>query len=284
MTYRKPADVTYTQMAMYFDEHIGDSDRNDDILFQYLYHLFYMLASKARYFPKFDDYDAFAIYAATRIYLRAINQADDPKSTRKIKSILNYIKSVLYPLKVDFQKESYDEIINPEVDDRIDSHNLEGKLHASIQADYNADLVREVKEAMKQLPKYVEAVVNNTPYRDDPVTVRRLYISVLLTFLDSITITEKDSDRIKARENRGLNADTLMMNILENEKENKGTVWRLNSSMSNYISVLTNRVKNKFSKELVELTQYFKLSEKDLHNIMMSAYNTDPRDNNMEEN
>ena len=64
MTYNKPPNMTYTAMCIYFDNNIYTSDRDDNILYQYLYHICYMLACKSRYFRNYEDYDDFALYAS----------------------------------------------------------------------------------------------------------------------------------------------------------------------------------------------------------------------------
>ena len=93
MQYTKPANLTYTDLCIYFDNNIYKKDRNDFLLFEYLYHIVLMLASKARYFRDFEDYDEFAIFGATRVYLRYpnIENLDTYDETRK-----NQISAKLY--------------------------------------------------------------------------------------------------------------------------------------------------------------------------------------------
>lgn len=52
MTYKMPRGVTYTEMAIYIDNHIRDERRDECLIFEYLYHLSYMLARKGSYFHK----------------------------------------------------------------------------------------------------------------------------------------------------------------------------------------------------------------------------------------
>lgn len=283
-TYNIPTGLTFTKMAMYFDEHLNDKERDDGLLYQYVYHLVYMLARQKNYFQEHTDYDAFALYAATKIYLRAINQPseDSDSQTKPIKSILNYTKAVLYPLKVDFQKETYEEIINPNIDNRINGDKLLNNIHNAIQSDYQWGLFEEIFSQLESLPRYIEEVVQESPYKNDVLTARRLYMSILISFLKGITISNPGLEKVKRREDKNLKTDDVVLKMLEKERENSTTVWRLKDSMLNYVEVLTNKVRKKFGQDLIELSQSFLLDDAELESVVMSAYQGDSRDNNEE--
>jgi len=95
--FTKPAGMKYTDMCIYIDKHMHDPDRDNETIFKYIYLLASMLASKARYFYNADEYDDFAYYFACSVFKR---MADDNKN--KIKSVLNYMKSVIYFRKTDY--------------------------------------------------------------------------------------------------------------------------------------------------------------------------------------
>lgn len=275
MTYNKPPGMRYVDMAIYFDENIGKPDRDDERLFQYLYHLFYMLSSKAKYFHLYEDYDEFALYAATTVYMRAIKPAP-PGEDRPIKSILNYSKAVLYPLKVTFMREAFEERIDPEVDDRFDTHMLSDNLAASIETDYNVEMAKDFITYFKELPKHIQKVVSETPYKNDPVMSRRLYISILLTFMKSITLSNSDIKKVKRRDKRGQEIDNYKVKILEKEKDINATTWRIDPNLANYINLLTNKVRKSFGEDLADIRQSYVLDEDELKAIMMSVYNAPP--------
>ena len=62
-------------------------------------------------FQKFEDYDGYAFYAANRLYLAIKNnlknqgQTIKGKDVKPIKSCLNYTKTLLYPMKVDYLRD-----------------------------------------------------------------------------------------------------------------------------------------------------------------------------------
>ena len=113
MIFVKPKDVTYTEMCIWIDHNAYEENCDDELLYQYLYFIAIMLAHKAEYFNKVKDYEDFALYMASQTFYRLRNpkqfQTDgdgNPKMAR-VKSVLNYMKSTLYPRKVDFQQQYY---------------------------------------------------------------------------------------------------------------------------------------------------------------------------------
>ena len=118
MIYEMP-DMRYVDMCIYIDntaykENLTEEEQNT--IFQYLYFVSYMLASKAKFFAKAEYYDDFAIYCATNVFLRLRNpkqfeydEEGNPK-LKRVKSVLNYIKKTIDPRRVDFQQQFYTQI------------------------------------------------------------------------------------------------------------------------------------------------------------------------------
>ena len=102
MMYEKPKDIRYTDMCIYIDTHIYTDSYDESLVYQYLYHLLLMIASKSKLFNRSCYYDDFAIFGATRLYLRLTNKkqfevdASGTPRMKKIRSILNYIHKVIY--------------------------------------------------------------------------------------------------------------------------------------------------------------------------------------------
>ena len=68
-------------------------------------------------FTDFQDYDMYAFYSANRLFFalrkNQLNQGKTIKGKliRPIKSCLNYTKALLYPMKIEYQRESFREVI-----------------------------------------------------------------------------------------------------------------------------------------------------------------------------
>ena len=79
-----------------------------DKAFTYMYLLAYMLSCKAKYFKNIDDYDGFAYFLAYSTYSRY-----QDKNKKPIKSVLNYMKSIMYFRKLTYDRETFCEVIDP---------------------------------------------------------------------------------------------------------------------------------------------------------------------------
>ena len=103
-------------------------------------------------FNNFQDYDPYAFYAANRLYFALkknyINQGKTIKGKliRPIKSCLNYMKALLYPMKIEYQNETFREIISEEfVSKKFDSFTFKEQMR-----DETSDLSRRLNDLMKR--------------------------------------------------------------------------------------------------------------------------------------
>lgn len=248
MTYTKPLDVTYTQMAIWIDEHVYTKNVDESLLYEYLYHLSNMLAGQASYFSTALEYDHFALYSASRLFQRLYNpkqfELDDNQQPKmkQIKSILNYIKKVIYPYKVDFEMEFSIENKNMDViqvgsfdlgSHMIESASLFDRLEFSVSIDSIASIVRS---HLKKIPK-----------RKNSSEWTNIYLSCMLTLLDSITLTRAMLSKYDALK---LKKEEYLDSVYEELRYQKPTLYHLPDSMSNYIRVLVNELRHVLASEL----------------------------------
>ena len=97
MIYPKPKDMKYTDMSKYFDENFWSDNTNDDLCYKYLYLIFDMLAHTKSMFHLYSDYQNFALFSATTIYMRFLKKKKNGQP--RVKSVLNYCKATVKHLK-----------------------------------------------------------------------------------------------------------------------------------------------------------------------------------------
>lgn len=275
MTYKKNPNMKYTDMCIYFDANIYKADRDDNILYQYLYHVCYMLASKGRYFKYFEDYDIFALYSSTRLYLRypSKDKCADTPPEKKIKSILNYTKATIYPLKVDYQRENFAQ--TRIYGDKGQMESLVNITKQYIQKNYSHGIVETLFDTFKTLPEIIRNRIKDTPYKNDILVSKRLYMSCLLTFINSMTLS---NDKIKKISNKRNIADKedLYIKSLQRERQDAVMTWHLDDSFKDYVRVLTNKIRRDIENEIANTQKSFSLTDSELEGIMTTAvYNTD---------
>lgn len=291
-TFHKPSKMKYTDMAIYIDAHLKDiveADVNWEIeakVYEYIYHIIYALSYKAGFFTNMSYYDEFALYGASELYMSMRRKQSNAGQTVKgkivkpIKSSLNYIKSVLYPLKVNFQRQNFGTVINPALENQ-DTAELEASLKESIQQQYSKPKKECFEQAVRQFPNLIEKVVKSTPFRDDPLISKRIYISVQLTLLYEVTLPTKFKKKMDKKPEWNSKDLKKYINAFR-VNQDKAILWHIDENWDNYIKLLVVKVKKEFSKELEYYMHADELTEEELNNILKSAYGLSQMTNNLE--
>lgn len=280
----KKAKNLHARMAVYFDANIYKpaEERNDTLLFQYLYHIIYMLACTKKYFNSFVEYDQFAMFMATRLYMRYIN----PKHTEKcgkIKSVLNYCKALIGHNKVDFQRETFMEIFGARLDGQDDGSgelyraDMEDALQSAHVNSHGID--EEVLDAILELPKDVRKSVAETPYREGDPIRHRLEVSTLISVLNSVTLSNRSEAKLRAA--AGTSGETaLKESLYEAERADCVVLWRLGEEYHNMVALLVAKARRMASDSIGRIRGSMELNSEDLNAVILSAYGNVLRDNN----
>ena len=272
MIYKKPPNVSYTDMAIAIDTHIRDESFDKELLFEYMWHLFYILAVKGKFFNSGRDYDDYALYAATQLYFRYQRERDGSGSRKlePIKSCLNYIKKVLYPLKVNYQKEYFEHVIREE-DARVEYTSNLRELREERARETARGIMRvEYEQYLRSISQTVKFVLSSTPYQKDKVMMHKLYVSCMLTLIKTITMRNDNKERLQKRVNRTLPVEELVDQIYEDESHDNVVLFHLGKEFGNYISVLTVKIRKEIAKDLRSIVGSFEPSEQVIKDILLS--------------
>lgn len=263
MIYKKPKDTSYTDMCIYIDNHIYE-EYDESLVFEYLYHLAKMLAIKHKYFHSAGDYDNFAIYVASAMFLRLTTE----KSLPKVKSVLNYMKSVIYPLKVDFQKSEYSQVVSKDSYVEELNYNFNSILSRSISSLDISDFGITLLDVGATCRKFLSTI----PYDKNSSIWMNIYISVLLTFLDSVTLRNKSKRRLNHLDDTNFLKDYHIDNFYEEERSGDPILYHLPEHMKNYISVLSRQLRAIIAKDLCDILQTKVYSDYDLTRYSLSEF------------
>ena len=267
MLYTKNDDKRYTMMCKEFDEEFPRPDRDDNKLYRYLYLIFYMLACKENFFQtNFANYDKYAQFAATTIYVRFLKKLEHGE---RVKSILNYANASMRFLKTMYQNEEFATIISPE--QGVDTTKLSASIHDSIVADYSDGLVEDMERTLCSIGDVINDVLDDTQFANNELTRHRLYISCMLTLLNSITLP-RDSSLLKSRGRNKNTNDTLFIEALSREREKPTIMWNLNDNLSNQVKVIVNKVRKDLSENINEVSKDHTLPDDVVDLILSNAY------------
>lgn len=260
MLFKKPPDITYTQMAIYIDEHVYTEDCDQQLIFEYLYHLARMLAVQTCSFRTEKDYDDFSVFFASGVFMRLTNpkqnrinpKTGEPKMKR-VKSVLNYMKHTLYPRKVDFQQEFFAQV---DVDvPEINSLKVPTYTFAN-QLAFNAEKLMSVEFdcCVGNIPETIKAFLKKIPYRYKSKEWNNIYISCLLTFLHSVTLPESVYRFFRDKKSISSDIETLCMNY--SRQNDTVILYHLDESMRDYIYVLVRKIKSLIAKDLSDIVHF----------------------------
>ena len=268
MFFEKP-DIKYVDMCIYIDDHIYTDSYSQELVYQYLFHIVMMITLKRDYFKSRHDVEDFSLYAASTYYMRLTDkrQFGNTPSLEKIRSILNYVRKTLFSIRREYCKKhmSECEIPNAEfvsIDTDAFSMYVSHKIDPVGKIDFRCYL-GDTKDFIKE---YLKGI----PYQQGTTMWTNIYISCMLSFLNSITLRNKDIKRIENFKRPNSLNDNLLNKLYMNERYSSTILYHLDDSMYNYITVLTNRIRHKLSVELSQSLHSYTSSYVTMKNLLMS--------------
>ena len=269
LVFQKPADVTYSEMAQYIDEHIYVGD-DDQLCYEYLILIYFMLAQKYRYFYYQRDYEDFALYGANKLFLRYKGLTARSKDLPKIKSSMNYIKRIIYPMKVDYQQESFNKITDSDTASEEELQGIRDKMLEKGYASSVTNLKAEFEHYITTIPQTVKHAIKDIPYKNDKVMMHNIYISCMLTLLSSMTLSNVNKKKLDKKVQRGSQVDDLINTMYTEESNVDPILYHLDKSLGNYISTLTNKIKAELATDLQDVIGMNQPSDDIVMRVMMS--------------
>lgn len=261
-TFFKPKDKRWVDLAIWCDENAYKPDCDNDTLYQYLYLLFWMLSHKWKYFHKESDYDEFCLLGAQTVYMRLKNpkQFDGSGKLKPVKSVLNYIKNVAYPISVNFQMQSFAEGFSYE--DDYDAALCAQHTLIEKARHYSDDSMRmEFEYCLSCITNTIKRLIKELPYRNDKLMTHNIYISCLLTVLNYLRLDKVKLSRLEYRDNKGMNNEWVVNELYRDTRYQKALLFHLPESMSNYISVIVNRALALMSADLISVLGSYQPSD-----------------------
>jgi hypothetical protein len=229
----------------------------ENTVYNYLWLLVKALAIKKCMFTDFKDYDMYAFYAANRLFFalrkNQLNQGKTIKGKviRPIKSCLNYTKALLYPMKIEYQRESFREVIEEEfVSKKFDAFAYKEQLKNN--ARNNSGVTQQFREHLSAVlfnnSALLDEILQKSPFNKSTPEYQNLKISILLTSIQILKNKKK--------------LDAVPQSVI---------LWHLPKSMTNYAKVLLKEFFMSIKLEIMDCYRVADLNDSDLENIISSA-------------
>lgn len=235
MTFKRPKNITITQMAQWVDANAMLPSCDENKLCEYLYHLVVLKTNQCSFFNDQDAVDDFAMYCVGRLFSRLRRES----SSGSVKSIVNYIRNIISPWYADYVREFYTgskeaEIANFDVFDFSDY-----LIDVSSQKDFNAynfcciTVSDVLLKHMKTLPR---------KRRDSEWS--NIYVSCLLTLNNRIDEASRIASNQKIKDPLKINS------LIRSLKLREPILYRLDDSYKNYILTIVNEMTHALSVEV----------------------------------
>lgn len=274
--------LKYTDMAIYIDANIskvvkaGEHPDIEKNIYEYLYHIIYALALKAKLFRDFNDYDPFSLETAGDIYMLMIKRFNNigkvirGKEVVPIKSCLNFIKSILYPCKVNYQDKYFRLSVNQDLDPK-GARAVDKTIRNSVFQIYKNDIEDSVDHVLQDFPRLINELFDKTPFKYDEYMRDKLYISVMLSLNSQLILPSNIIKNLRSKDDSE-KKDKKLNQAYIRKNNNEIILWHLDNNWKNYVWLLTRKLKNKLSNYMEEDSTYMHLSENAISNIIASSF------------
>lgn len=190
----------------------------EDNTYRALWLCIHNLAVKKHYFERFYDYENFASWLATDIYMSIYKKITSDKPYKKIKSIKNYLNSALRFRAITYREQYYNQIFDNVNTEGADNIGLDIKSHIEQQTNYMTDLA--INSEIECISSIIVKTVKDSPYSKDRVINNRLIKSCYLTIISQITMSNPSINYINKYSKRGTLSKRTVRRIYEEEKIN----------------------------------------------------------------
>jgi len=284
--FKRPKDLRVVDMCIYVDNMFEDFVKNptqekEDILTKYIYWIVDSLAKKQNLFGNnYQYYDEFALFTTSEIFclmrkkLEHSGEVIRGREVQPIKSILNFVKTVLYPYKVQFEQQMYSFVVGSKL--LNDTEALADNLRDEVRQQYLKDLGKELSDLMEDLPNRIKSYFYKIcPYKTDPVMMQKIYLSVVLTLIENVTLRNKVNNRINTRDYR---KDVKKLLDMYYKNTSRVVMWHLPKHMENYIRYLTTQVKHLIGDVIRSRKGCHEMSDEAINEVIKTGFTTYDQD------
>lgn len=268
--------MTLTEKAMYIDRVMKEETHDPAIVYKYLKDIIFVLSIKKRLFKNPEYYEDFSWDAAGSVYMRLIRPIEEGSRLKPIKSVLNYIKLILYGMSDKYAQQYFSQVIdtNRMANGEAAKAALnELIIYPALKSNRENSAIM-LKNYVDSFPKILKEAIKNNKYNTSKTIHENLYLSILLSFINNLTFIKLDDQRLQTTWNKDPNVNNTRYNTLKTQLINKllkqeAIKYNLDEEVSNYINLLFINTKEKVAKELRSYIDDERLSDDIMESLLL---------------
>ena len=187
-----------------------------------------------------------------------------------IRSVLNYIKNILYPMKVVYEQEAY---IQTGLKDReelmpqSEIFNFRDKLHDTVDELDTVDIEVYLGDCIRTIRAYLSQI----PRKTHGCEWMNIYTSCILTFLNMITLSRENLKKVRALGTLTYTQPNLIDKMYRQERENAVILYHLPEEYHDYIVVLINRLKHIIARDMSTSARSYVTGDEATRQMMLAT-------------
>ena len=262
--FKKPNNMRWVDLAIWIDDNFYKKDCDMSTAYEYMYLLALMLATKRRYFTSQEDYEEFASILAYDTFKRMSNP-----DKSKVKSVLNYMKSIISFRRIAYNSQRRQKIIDPQFDVEWDPVAYTEIKKDAYEASNRDILFEGVNDVLKSVPKIIKQNIPKV-FKSNLLEYENIYKSCLLSMLTRVTLPDSYNNKLMNKLDDYPNFDEVK--FYKKYLDDEIILWHLSDRFSNVVRVVLNKTYNQITDNIKELSNDIKVSDVDFANIMSSGF------------
>lgn len=262
--WKRPSGVKVTDLCIFIDRHIdeivesGVHPELEDKIYNYIWLIVRSLAQKKNYFKDYSDYDNYAFFASNRLYFALLKSRRNAgkiirgREVQPIRSVLNYTKALLYPMKVEYQNQNFREVTKADVDEPAyyygDTMLQNAKDSQCVGDNFKTYLYSSL--SLRSIDQMITKILRNCHFSEESKEYKTLKYSILLTAIKSLR--EK--------------------NKLVLSKVTDIVVWSQNKDLSNLVEIYTKKLYNDLKDEISDCYASTEVSDETAQMILKNQF------------
>lgn len=262
--WKRPSGVRVTQLCIFVDSHIdeiveaGKNPELEDKIYNYIWLIIRSLAQKKNYFKNYDDYDQYAFFAASRMYFALLKSRRNAgkiirgREIKPIKSVLNYTKALLYPMKVEYQNQNFRSVTKGDADDPAFYYGevMANDAKASQHVADNFRMYLDSSLSLRSIDQIIADILKNCHFDEKSKEYKVLKYSIILTAIKALR--EK--------------------NKLVLTKSSDVIVWSQNKDLANLVEIYVKTFYDRLKEEISDCYAHSDISEDTVQMILKNQF------------